>query len=502
MEHSEESSTPREAWNAPACSLPFARMATSGSGPSERYGHTAVLCCGKLYVFGGCDVAGRFMSDLFALDLDTGVWQALGNESGGDWPMARHFHAAVTVGSGFYVLFGKSNGYMNDVHRFDPATRRWERIEPLNSAPSRRYGHSAVEWGGDVYVYGGFDDFGLRCNDLWKFDAARREWSAVLHLQSEAPEALHHAAVVYQGSMLAWGGTEAASDLYEFRFGSRSWSRVRVRSPASSLPRPKWGHRCFCWDDCLYVIGGTDSVMGHSSVWRFSMTSCEWTLLGEAEGFVGRYFFSLVVAGPNVICFGGKNSHNYAFNDVVVWKYRASDTRPVSTYHEDCLRLMAQAAADAPGCIAIEPGDGGAPLNGHSVLLFARIPALREKRKLARVSRATLQALFYFVYTSRVPQLPRAELFELIRACHLLALPAAVKRQCEGELVALTSIGNVVATLDWCCGEAKNVGGMGALASACVKLIVPAFEQLRPDLKQLPDDVYSALKTMARKKQT
>ena len=228
MEHSEESSTPREAWNVPACSLPFARMATSGSGPGERYGHSTVLCCGKLYVFGGCDVAGRFMSDLFALDLDTGVWQALPNENGGEWPMARHFHAAVTVGSSFYVLFGKSNGYMNDLHRFDPAARRWERIESHNSAPSRRYGHAAVEWGGDVYVYGGFDDFGLRCNDLWKFDCARREWSAVLHLQSEAPEALHHAAVVYQGSMLVWGGVEAASDVHEFRFGSRSWSRVQV----------------------------------------------------------------------------------------------------------------------------------------------------------------------------------------------------------------------------------------------------------------------------------
>ena len=242
--------------------------------------------------------------------------------------------------------------------------------------------------------------------------------------------------------------------------------------------------------------------MGHSSVWRFSMTAYEWTLLGEAEGLAGRYFFSLVVAGPNVVCFGGKNSHNYAFNDVVVWKYRASDTRPLSSYHEDCLRLMAQAGPEVPGCIAVEVGDGGPPLFGHRVLLHARMAALRERRKLPRVSRPALQALLFFVYTSRLPPLSRPELFELVRACHALGLPAAVKQQCERELVAHICIGNVVATLDWCCREGRAVGGMGALASACVRLIVPAFEQLRPDLKQLPEGYYSALKTLARKKQT
>ncbi len=535
MEHSEDSSTPREAWNVPVASLPFARLATSGTGPGERYGHTAVLCVGKMYVFGGCDVGGRFMNDLFALDVERGVWEAIGNESGGEWPMARHFHGAVTVGSCFYVLFGKSNGYMNDVHRFDPAARRWDKIDSENSAPSRRYGHTVVEWGGDIYVFGGFDDFGLRCNDLWRFDCERREWSAVQHLQSEAPDALHHAAVVHQGSMLVWSGIEAGNDVFEFRFGSRSWSKgedgllflcysvlttlavsfwcpdtvslfavskVQVRSPASARPRPKWGHRCFCWEDSLYVVGGTDAVMGHSTVWRFSLTSYEWTLLGEAEGLSARYFFSLVVAGPVIVCFGGKNSHNYAYNDTVVWKYRASDTRPVSTYREDCLRLMGQAGPNVPGCVAIEAGEGGGgPLHCHAVLLNARIPALGEQRNAPKVSRVTMQALLHYVYTSQLPPLCRAELFDVIRACHLLGLPARLKQKCEQEIVAQTTVGNVVATLAWCCREHKLGGRVGLLATACVKIIIPAFEQLRADLRQLPEEYYAAIKTQARKKQ-
>jgi hypothetical protein len=289
---SEESSvTPRD--TRALVHLPFQKLATKSAGPCERYGHTAVLCGGnKMYVFGGCDVAGRFMNDLFVLNLETCFWECLQpNENSGDWPMARHFHGAVAVGSSFYVFFGKSNGYMNDVHRYDTVACKWTKIESGNDPPSRRYGHSVVEWNGDVFVFGGFDDFGLRCNDLWKFEVARSEWTPMLHLQSEAPDALHHSAVstkdlywnrkakkrvglekvICQGSMLAWGGMDASSDLHEYRFGSRSWAAVKVecerkqkriviKSSRCALERMLWCHvqngdivasrrirPCLCW---------------------------------------------------------------------------------------------------------------------------------------------------------------------------------------------------------------------------------------------------------------
>lgn len=216
-----------------------------------------------------------------------------------------------------YVFFGKSNGYMNDVYRYHIDRRLWERVD-CKDGPSRRYGHSVVEWSDDIYVYGGFDDFGLRCNDVWRYNWRTNEWTPLLHLQSEAPEALHHSAVVYQGSMLVWGGAEAGSELHEYRFGSHTWSRVLVRGQA---PRARWGHRAFVFEDCMYVVGGSDAVLCHNTVWRFSLATLEWTLLGEAEGVTPRYFMSLVVVdGNRVIVFGGRNVHNYAFNDCHQWK--------------------------------------------------------------------------------------------------------------------------------------------------------------------------------------
>lgn len=224
--------TPRESTSLSPL-LPFVRLATKGVGPSERYGHTAVLVGHEMWVFGGCDVAGRFFNDLFVLDLDTNVWTCiLPGADGGDWPMARHFHGAAAVGSSFFVFFGKSNGYMNDVHRFDTAARKWQKIEcECEDQPSRRYGHSVVECHGDVLVFGGFDDFGLRCNDLWLFEVlsgSSGRWTLMRHLQSEAPEALHHGATASEGSMIVWGGMDATSEIFEYRLGSRSWSAVKV----------------------------------------------------------------------------------------------------------------------------------------------------------------------------------------------------------------------------------------------------------------------------------
>ena len=35
---------------------------------------------------------------------------------------------------------------------------------------NKRYGHSAVIYNESMYIFGGYDDFGLSCNDLWEFN--------------------------------------------------------------------------------------------------------------------------------------------------------------------------------------------------------------------------------------------------------------------------------------------------------------------------------------------
>jgi len=35
--------------------------------------------------------------------------------------------------------------------------------------PTKRYGHSAVVYNSNMYVYGGYDDFGYKSNEIFEF---------------------------------------------------------------------------------------------------------------------------------------------------------------------------------------------------------------------------------------------------------------------------------------------------------------------------------------------
>lgn len=50
----------------------------------ERYGHSSIRVGQRMYVFGGCDVTGKFLDELYVLDLYRGVWKVRLGCEGGD----------------------------------------------------------------------------------------------------------------------------------------------------------------------------------------------------------------------------------------------------------------------------------------------------------------------------------------------------------------------------------------------------------------------------------
>jgi hypothetical protein len=107
-------------------------------------------------------------------------------------PPGRHFHSAVLYEGCMYIFGGTSNGFYNDLHCFNlgmalPAfiavgvrrdvtkpvrvispfahvilfinteTGTWSLVTPATTAPSPRYGHSAVAYRHCMYIYGGYD---------------------------------------------------------------------------------------------------------------------------------------------------------------------------------------------------------------------------------------------------------------------------------------------------------------------------------------------------------
>jgi hypothetical protein len=51
--------------------------------------------------------------------------------------------------------------------------KEWKEVKTQNKAPSTRYGHTSVVWKDKMFVYGGYDNSGMICNEL---DLIKFEW--------------------------------------------------------------------------------------------------------------------------------------------------------------------------------------------------------------------------------------------------------------------------------------------------------------------------------------
>ncbi|TMW64004.1 hypothetical protein Poli38472_014709 [Pythium oligandrum] len=80
------------------------RLTTIGTSPPHRYRHTAVIYGDSMFVFGGVDKTHSRFNDLQRLDLTTNTWSEVCTT--GSIPSSRTFHRAVVVSSKMYLLGG------------------------------------------------------------------------------------------------------------------------------------------------------------------------------------------------------------------------------------------------------------------------------------------------------------------------------------------------------------------------------------------------------------
>lgn len=201
--------TPKnDVWALDLGSGAWRQVQTTGGGPEPREFHAAAIDPARrvLYVHAGGDAnafTGPFLSDLWSLDLATGVWTEE-DPGGAGAPDARingglFFDAATSR----VILFAGHDdgavGNQNDTWAFDTTSKTWSAIvqpeivmtqppnfcvfppdftQPNLNAPDRRSGYLGVQDpdGPRFYVYGGKTDCG-NIDDVWSFDFATGVWT-------------------------------------------------------------------------------------------------------------------------------------------------------------------------------------------------------------------------------------------------------------------------------------------------------------------------------------
>lgn len=108
-----------------------------------------------MYVFGGYDGA-RSLNDLFRFDLKTSEWAQV--RASGSPPSPRGGHTAVVYGDTMYAFGGKSGrSPFNDLCGFSFERSCWERVQVSSAAPAPRCAHVCIIYDQSLFVFGGYD---------------------------------------------------------------------------------------------------------------------------------------------------------------------------------------------------------------------------------------------------------------------------------------------------------------------------------------------------------
>jgi len=132
----------------------------------------------EIYVFGGIKFFGTkgYLHDLWKFNLDSCAWEEVTKNSvGKTCPPLIAGHSAVVSGNHLLIFGGNDmdGKYINDIWQFDFDTTEWRKLDVNEPLPEKRSGQGAVEHKGNVIIYGGYNDIigkgPQQKNDIWSF---------------------------------------------------------------------------------------------------------------------------------------------------------------------------------------------------------------------------------------------------------------------------------------------------------------------------------------------
>lgn len=209
------------------------RNYTAG-GPFNRWGQSAVISGGQMYVYGGRDSNYYDWNDLYQYNISGETWSAV-TPNGTPSQNGRYDTTAVLYLNGMYI-FGGQNGktYSQDFMKYSIPSNTWTTLSTLGATPSNRSGHTAVvNLNDEMVIFGGTNGINF-FQDISKYSFATNTWSTVNGTGTYPPPCAGHEAVVTPGNyMYIFGGTNDVSyygTLYKFYFDAVQTTSLQTTS--------------------------------------------------------------------------------------------------------------------------------------------------------------------------------------------------------------------------------------------------------------------------------
>lgn len=265
-----------------------------------RYGLTAVVFEGEIYVIGGQTTDG--ISGIVELyDPLNNNWVELASKP----QPVKNVQAAV-IGGRIYVPGGELvNGQLTEIMEvYDPRQDTWE-TAPNLPRPLSAYVLAVFE--GKLYLFGGWDGTQYR-REVYEFSPGTADESGRWLEKTPMPMGRGFAgAAVSEGKIYLIGGIDedgrilSRSDIYSPALDDGSNIPWEVGMP---LPEPRYKHGVTNVGDLLFVIGGTDLEGSTLSNLQFTPSANLWQRIENPQQQVWEEL-GVATLGTQLFTFGG-----------------------------------------------------------------------------------------------------------------------------------------------------------------------------------------------------
>ncbi|XP_068749559.1 leucine-zipper-like transcriptional regulator 1 [Montipora capricornis] len=369
---------------------------------ARRSKHTLVAWNDALYVFGG-DNGKRMLNDMLRFDIKDNSWSRAVTK--GAPPAPRYHHSAVIFGSNMLVfggftgdLYSNSNlQNKNDLFEYKFNTGQWTEWRIEGRLPPARSAHGAAIYKNSLWIFAGYDG-NKRLDDLWTICLTdpNPRWQEVLQFGDRPPTCCNFPVAVVKDSMFVFSGqsgTKITNDMFEFNFLDQRWTRIPSAHLLRGSPAPpqrRYGHSMVAYDRYLYVFGGVADNMLPSDLYRFSLDDKSWEVVQPAAD-------SEVPSGRLFHDADVINKEMFIFGGTVDNNVRSSElyrfqlaSYPRCTLRADFGRLL---DSNQFCDMVFLVGEEGTCFPAHAPFVAARSPWLKAQLLLARERYQRLSSL-------------------------------------------------------------------------------------------------------------
>jgi leucine-zipper-like transcriptional regulator 1 len=134
------------------------------------------------------------------------------------------------------IVWGGFDGirWLNDLHRFDFRTSRWEQLHQNEAMiPSPRSCPAWAKEGSCVYITGGYDGV-ERKSDFFCLDLDTIEWTPLQCYGTPPSPRYFHSCWLYNSKLFCYAGysgVERLADMFAFDLETQHWSLIECSNP-------------------------------------------------------------------------------------------------------------------------------------------------------------------------------------------------------------------------------------------------------------------------------